>query len=294
MHAPVGAVRGNGSIPRAVTPVLRSPPAAPCVALFRATRRPRALSSRTAPCVACASRLFPLGMGVRADCDLAHLGPAAYHGGASGEARGRGCHVLSLRELRKVRLVPAAGHGALPALQDGAHPRAPALCRLRLDASPAARSVPSGSSSQAELRAGLLQRIWRKMAICFEIPRQSAPLARQCADPHRRDLGKRALRRWQGGLGESGSSEFRRKWPKNASRRARPRASRSHAPARPTRPRAPHARVPRPGATAPRRCRSGSGPWRSAPRCRLPLSPRSRGTGRWPASRSRCGTAGTT
>lgn len=154
MHAPVGAVRGNGSIPRAVTPVLRSPPAAPCVALFRATRRPRALSSRTAPCVACASRLFPLGMGVRADCDLAHLGPAAYHGGASGEARGRGCHVLSLRELRKVRLVPAAGHGALPALQDGAHPRAPALCRLRLDASPAARRIGARHDAKALLFGG--------------------------------------------------------------------------------------------------------------------------------------------
>jgi len=33
------------------------------------------------------------------------------------------------------------------------------------------------------------------MAICFDIPRQSAPLARQRADPHRRDLGKRALGR---------------------------------------------------------------------------------------------------
>ena len=176
------------------------------------------------------------------------------------------------------------------------HPRC-AACGWTLPLPPGASApvtTPSGSSSQAELRAGLLQRIWRKMAICFEIPRQFAPLARQRADPHRRDLGKRALRRWQGGLGESGSSEFRRKWPKNASRRTRPRASRSHAPARPTRPRAPHARAPRPGATAPRRCRSGSGPWQSAPRCRLPLSPRSRGTGRWPASRSRCGTAGTT
>lgn len=192
----------------------------------------------------------------------------------------RGRRACSLRLGAARMRVPGAGCGA------------PGAWGMRAQRGGGCGRVGCGCRAQG--RGGLLQRIWRKMVICFEIPRQSAPLARQCADPHRRDLGKRALRRWQGGLGESGSSEFRRKWPKNASRRARPRASRSHAPARPTRPRAPHARVPRPGATAPRRCRSGSGPWRSAPRCRLPLSPRSRGTGRWPASRSRCGTAGTT
>lgn len=74
--------------------------------------------------------------------------------GASGEARGGGRYVLSLRELRKVRLVPAAGHGALPALQDGAHPRAPALCRLRLDASPAARRVGARHDAKALLLGG--------------------------------------------------------------------------------------------------------------------------------------------
>lgn len=52
-------------------------------------------------------------------------------------------YVLSLRELREVRVVAASRPGALPAVQDRAHPRAPRLPHLRLGLARAAR--PGGA-----------------------------------------------------------------------------------------------------------------------------------------------------